>query len=592
MPCQQRPSSFSSGQITQTERIGRFGVFGSLAGWHNVGVLGLFRLIGRLRSTDHVAPTVLVVLVWAGIALSGGQEHAAGQSDRSEGVVTDWESYATAMAVVADSYAQLGLAADAERVRSELAAGQMLQSFDPPGSMRQDLSGVVSGTTLDVWRREQQVRSAYSTKVYRSARAALVDGETSTGLRLLRHAIAIDSDDVEVRQMLGYVRRGDQWKTVFQARMDDAGKVWHSRFGWLPAQHVERYEAGERYFRGRWVSAEDEARVRQHFEYAWETETEHFLVKTNVSQETAAALALRLESFHRYFERDYAKLFDSPRAAREYLKSPTRRAASKHEVHYFASKDEYVRRLSPKQQGVAISRGVYLPKDRVSYFFDDPEVVDPLDTLYHEVTHQLLFESDPKMRDVAAAGGYWAVEGFACYLESFHDPADGMLNAGPIAGDVDHDRIYWARYRGLVDGYYLPLQQFDRLGMRLFQSASDEEELRRRYSQSTGLTHFFLHYDNARYRDGFLQYLAGLYASSTRGPKSLDQIVGVPYALLDRQYRDYLAILERDAKIPSLQPLPSGTEPADTAPTGTEPTQEAAIAPASTTDQPVPAPRS
>ena len=334
-------------------------------------------------------------------------------------------------------------------------------------------------------------------------------------------------------------------------------KVWHSRFGWIPTDHVERYEAGERYFRGRWMSAADEARIRKHFEYAWEVETENFVVKTNVDLETAATLAQRLETFHAFFERNFSRLFDSPRAAREFLKPPSRRANSQHEVHYFSSRDEYVKRLTPKQQGVAISRGVYLPRDRVSYFFDDPEVSDPLDTLYHEVTHQLVFESDPKMRDVAAQGGYWAVEGLACYMESFRDPADSAVDPGPVSGDIDHDRIYWARYRVLVDGYYMPLQQFDRLGMRLFQSAQSEEDLRRRYSQSTGLTHFFLHYDEGRYREGFLAYIAQLYAPAAHSQKTLQQILGVPYELLDRQYRDYLATLEREASVHAVEELPS-----------------------------------
>lgn len=506
----------------------------------------------RIHSNRGFAPAAIVAICVWGTLWGVLQVKATAQTTAVSQRIDSWATFAAAMNDVATTYQSLSLSADVERIRRDIDAGPTAVEHDPPATIQRDLSDELSGPTLSAWKREKAVRAAYAEHVYRQARAALVDGKTSEGLRLLKHSLSIDSDFNPVRQMLGYVRRGEAWKTAFQARMDDAGKIWHDDFGWIAADHLARYEAGERYFRRRWLSDEDETRIRRHFEYAWEVESEHFLVKTNVSLQTAAALARRLESFHSYFHREYARLFDSPRAAREFLKPPSRRAANKHEVHYFASREEYVRTLTPKQQGVAISRGVYLPKDRVSYFFDDPDVEDPLDTLYHEVTHQLLFESDPKMRDVAASGGYWAVEGLACYLESYRDPADAGINDGPVVGDINHNRIYWARYRVLVDGYYLPLQQFDRLGMRLFQAAQSEQELRRRYSQSTGLSHFFLHYDNGRYRDRFLTYIAGLYAPAVRSRKSLQQSLGVPYELLDQQYRDYLAVLERNAELPAV----------------------------------------
>lgn len=466
-----------------------------------------------------------------------------------------WDGFESSLVELAAKYEEIGLTADANRLRTDITRGLNAVDYNPPRRVLSTLAETIPVAAASIWRRERQLRSEYALAVYRQARAALVDGQTALGMRLLRHALAIDSDAATVRRILGYEQVDGVWKTTFEALMEKRGNVWHDDFGWLPEDHVARYDAGERYFRNRWMTQLEEAEMRKRFEFAWTVETEHFSIKTNVSQEAAAALAKRLETFRDYFYREFAPLFDSRQAARELLKPEARRQTKKHTVHYFSSREEYVRTLLPKQRGVAISRGVYLPRDRVSYFFHDPEVSDPLDTVYHEVTHQLLFESDPRMRDVAADGGYWAVEGLACYFESFRDEEEAARTGRPVAGDVDHERIYWARHRVLVEGYYLPLEQFDRLGMRLFQAAPNQDDLRRRYSQSTGLTHFLIHYDNGRYRDGFLEYLTRLYASSATSRRGLQTILGVPYQLLDRQYRDHLAMIEAEAKVASIPDL-------------------------------------
>lgn len=468
-----------------------------------------------------------------------------------------WTEFSESLDGLAIEYGRIGRTADAERLRSDLELGLNAMSNAPPERPLVIDAAALPGPVATAWTRERSLRKDYADDVYRLARAQFLDGETSNGMSLLRHALAIDPDNELVRRMLGYELSRGSWKTVFELQMEREGRVWHDRFGWIRSDHVARYEAGERYFRNRWMTAGEEAAFRRNFEYAWEAETENFVVKTNVSLEVAAALAKRLETFHTYFYREFSPLFDSRAAAREFLKPAARRARHKHEVHYYATREEYVRRLTPKQQGVAISRGVYLPRDRVSYFFDDPEQTDPYDTLYHEVTHQLLFESDPRMRDVAESGGYWAVEGLACYFESFRPPDEAEQLGRPIAGDIDHDRMRWARYRVLVEGYFVSMQQFDRLGMKLYQSARSEDELRRRYSQSTGFSHFLLHYDDGRYRDGFLEYISRLYAPRSPRRPTLESILGVPYSMLDRQYRDYMALLDQEAAIPtvSMQPV-------------------------------------
>ena len=80
------------------------------------------------------------------------------------------------------------------------------------------------------------------------------------------------------------------------------------------------------------------------------------------------------------------------------------------------------------------------------------------------------------------------------------------------------------------------------MGKAEFLRTADVEALRERYAAATALTHFLLHFENGRYRDGFLVYLRSLYESDRRRP-TLAECVGVPAAVLDMQYRDYVASL-------------------------------------------------
>ena len=112
-------------------------------------------------------------------------------------------------------------------------------------------------------------------------------------------------------------------------------------------------------------------------------------------------------------------------------------------------------------------------------------------------------------------------------------------------GDPRYERFVAARYRYLVDSYYIPLQQFVSMGLREFQA--DTQNIARNYSQASGLSHFFMEYDDGRYRDALIAYLAEIYAKKRRGAGaevSLEELTGVSYAELDSQYGQYLKAME------------------------------------------------
>ncbi len=389
----------------------------------------------------------------------------------------------------------------------------------------------------------RKVRQEQSIELYKLSRQFLNRQSRSVQLafELLREAAVQDPDNAVARKVLGFVRDGDEWLTPFERKKRLAGEVWHPQFGWLPEGDVARYEAGERKYEGRWISAEHEAELRRDFNNAWEIRTEHYLVKTNFSLERGVEVASRLETFHDFFMETFAGFFAGPEELQRLFGTGTGRAASPtpHEVHYYHDRNEYNQKLVVKSELIGMTNGLYFTTDRIAYFFHDPMLTLD-DTLYHEATHQLMYECLPRQRDVATQAHFWVIEGIACYMESF-DPSDGKVSLG----DVNHERIRAARYRYVDDGYYVPLGQFASMGLNQWQQVH-RNELQKNYSQAAGLTHFFMHYDNGRYRDALIEHLSELYhgvGAARRPVQNLATLTETAYTTLDKQYGEYMQTL-------------------------------------------------
>ena len=179
-----------------------------------------------------------------------------------------------------------------------------------------------------------------------------------------------------------------------------------------------------------------------------------------------------------------------------------------------------------------------------------------METLFHEVTHQLLSESQRKIPPVGRDADFWLIEGLACYLESFEVDEEGRVSVG----DPAHVRIASARRRRVTENVYFPMAQFTRMGMQEFQHPQDLETLRKYYSQATGMTHFFLHYEDGIYRDALISHLSQIYSPNDRvraNTKSMAELTGVSFAALDRQYLSYMA--EMDAVFAGVEDATEGS---------------------------------
>ncbi|MCA9031666.1 MAG: hypothetical protein KDA66_12710 [Planctomycetaceae bacterium] len=434
--------------------------------------------------------------------------------------------------------------AEAVRVRAVPASEQTLNIDELPAQVLSPISPDLPDVERQ-WRvKLRKVETDYAAVLYKLSRDALNLGHVSFSFELIREVAFHDPDHKFARRLLGFKQVGDDWTTPFAATMEARGYEYHKKFGWLPKAHVDRYEKGERLYAGNWISIEREESIRSDFNHGWEIQTEHFHVKTNHSLEVGVQIGEELESFHKYFVREFAAFFNSPAQMKRLFDQGEAGTGigKRFTVYYFRNKQDFVKHLIREQPNIAITNGLYLPNKRVACFFHNPGQEEAnLETMYHEVTHQLLSESNSKTYDVGVKSHFWLVEGLPCYIESYRVEEDVVHIGDPL-----HPRFYWARERLVKDNEFYDFASFTSLGMQQFQHAGDVATLQKYYAQAASMTHFFLNYQDGVYRDALLTHLSDIYNPITNvrnRAKGMDDLTGVSYEVLHQQYREYLTAL-------------------------------------------------
>lgn len=418
------------------------------------------------------------------------------------------------------------------------------------------------------WRqRLRTTQKEYADKVFAKAKTALDSGLISFAYDLVREVARHNPDHKFARKLLGYSQYGNEWVTIYAEKMLKKKYVLTEKFGWLRQDQVERYEKGDRYYDGKWMTAAREAEFRRDFQHAWVIQTDHYKIYTNHSLEMGVELGRHLEDFYRIFFQTFAGFLSSP----EQLKKLFNTSASggtvsdPFVVHYYRTEDEYIKRLQKKLlQPVKGTSGLYLsgerniPDERVAHFFHNLEATEEerLATMFHEATHQLFSEAYTTNPKVGVDSDFWVIEAIACYMESFHRQGDTFS-----LGNPHYIRFQNAQFRLLNDKYYVPLQKLCGLGMNAFQSDPNRSQ---NYSQGSGLAHFFMHHDDGAYRDAFIAYLSAVYDRNPRvraNPPTLAELTEIGYAKLDQQYVEYISKLDTGLNAAPAQIAPEPAAP-------------------------------
>ena len=370
----------------------------------------------------------------------------------------------------------------------------------------------------------------------------------------LREVLERQPDHKEARRLLGYVPHHGGWARPFAVQELKKGNVDHPIFGWQPADWIPHLDRGElpapitpRQKKTRWLPAAEADRLRADWDPPWRFATEHFEIQTNVTLSEAISFGRRLEAFHDLFMTLLADILGENLPIIQRFRSPTltgdgQFGAKLHQVYYFDTKAEFVEHLRPTEgPEIADSLGFYHPPKsghgRVpAYFFRDPAGQIPeTATLYHEVSHQLLFETAGRNAYTKNVGNYWVFEGLGTYFETVSPQSDGSLEVGGLTGPRIEEAI-----KSLVDrGLYIPLAEFIELDEIAFMT---KPQVYPNYQQAMALTVFLMQWHQGTYRDSFLEYVRDAYRGRikrTTGKKLQDRL-GQKYSTVDGQFLAFL----------------------------------------------------
>ena len=154
-------------------------------------------------------------------------------------------------------------------------------------------------------------------------------------------------------------------------------------------------------------------------------------------------------------------------------------------VVLFRDAAEYQQTLSRDVPGIERSTGFYSDPRQTTFLYGSE--VDDAATRRHEMVHQLFRESTRSTlgRDMPGEDtGFWIVEGIAGYFESL-SMQDGLATVG----GWDSSRLQFARYRILVAGDTMPMDELTADGRMAAQQRAD---LARWYAHAIAQTHHLM----------------------------------------------------------------------------------------------------
>ena len=379
------------------------------------------------------------------------------------------------------------------------------------------------------------LRQNLSLKLQELAKLALHEKRVILAMQMIHISLHADPDSVILRNSLGYEFYEGQWRTEWEIVQLKRGRVNHKCFGWIPAKHVARYEAGERYFNGQWISQEQDALEHADINNGWLISTEHYDVQTNHSLDEGVRLSRRLEGFYYVWKQVFIQYTASTSELAQRLEGK-KLSFEEPRLKFvlFRDRQEYVAKLGKNDPNIALSVGFFDNKTHKCFFYmhdgSSPNSErDMYRTVFHEGTHQLFNCAKPI--NFNGYNNFWATEAVAIYMESLRREGNYYL-----LGDPQDVRVLAAKYRFFRSKFFMPFGNIAKLGMMTFQRSP---YLKEQYSQCGGMGYFFMHHDKGSYRDAFVTFLNEVYMGRST-PRTLFDLLGESPETLDLQYEKML----------------------------------------------------
>ncbi|MBR0192384.1 MAG: hypothetical protein IJQ31_09995 [Thermoguttaceae bacterium] len=383
----------------------------------------------------------------------------------------------------------------------------------------------------------RMIRLNASKDYLKLAKKAVSTGHVTFGFGLLMRTLREDPDCEAARKILGYSKTKTGWVTDFEKMQMKMGNVWHETYGWIPKKFVQKYEDGQRYLNGKWVTAEQDAEYHSTIERGWVVLTGHFEIITDASLEAGVQTGKKLEQMYRVWKQLFLNYYATEQQIRSLFETGSAKFTPipRHRVLLFKTSEEYVSYLTSKNMYTPGSAGVYVhrrsgkKREGAACFSADSHDDH---TMYHEVTHQLFEESCETAPGKGSKQNYWVVEAASTFMESFHEAEDGTL----AVGGFNSSRMKGARIYAVNMDQFIPFEEFV-----LVTGSKWSEKLRNDYyCEACGMANFLVFYDHGRYRDVFGRMLFDVY-SGRDTKESLTKLTGADWETLNREYKEYIS---------------------------------------------------
>ena len=373
--------------------------------------------------------------------------------------------------------------------------------FLPPSQAEIDHGSAETDLQKKFFQRLQSIKQAYAAQLFELAKQATVREMGPEAYQWLHETLVFDPEHEAARSALGY-RKNATLGWVRSAKPTTARKARtrQKAIGW----EKETY---------------------------WEINSPHFKIYSAAGEQAGLALAEELEQTYWVWRQIFFGYWSNSRQIARWLEgdSADKSGSRQYQVILFRDKAQYVNDLADVDN-IEISSGYYSEDQRASFFYWEDDI--PIDTWRHEIVHQLLQENAGSNKSVADRGHAWWVEGIAMYFESM------LVNPHCIVlGGFDANRMQYARLRFQREGFFVPMVELDAMSREELQSNPD---IKRIYTQASGVSQFLMTGEAGRYRDSFLQLIKSFYKDRRFKDSIADAIL--PLDQLDRAYQRFLEI--------------------------------------------------
>jgi len=245
---------------------------------------------------------------------------------------------------------------------------------------------------------------------------------------------------------------------------------------------------------GRWYRLEDRQELLEDWGDAWEFESTHYRLRTNLPLQAAVEVTLDLERTYRSFYETFG-----PGLELWEVTEPM-------EAHVHADSASF-----PESLGAG--RSYFSRSDR--RLVVNASRVLSLRTMVHEATHGVMYFSAVRTRSGRGDLPGWLNEGIAEYVEASRTGSRGAIAFTPGRTNGGHLLTHATAKKPFRLNRVLNFQSNDFGG-------TSKTDLK--YAQSYTLVQFCLHAEDGRYRAGFFDFLRGVYAgkgSSTHFKKAI-----------------------------------------------------------------------